>query len=653
MMRRIAVFITLMVPVVAAQTPDDRIYEAIRQNDLAALRTLVRERGVDGKDAQGQTPLMLAAAFGSDEAVRLLLAAGANARSATDTGLTPLHLAAVSVAKTRMLMDAGADVNAVSSIGRTPLLVASSATGNAEVVKLLISRGADVNVADAVGITPLIAAANVNDTEIATLLLAHGANPDRSSTAEGVSTPLTGASRNGNVELVRLLLSRKVDVNATSSGRGATVKNGVIQFGRITALHMAAVSGTLDVLKALLAAGASVDAQDVRGMTPLMFAIATDRANPKVVRMLLDAGASTTLKSTAGESSVDWARKFNNPAVLAELKLAYVPPTAASPVVNVSARAPSTARQAVERSMPLLRSASEKMMTQGGCVACHAQPLTGVAVHFANSRGWTPLTAEPENALIDTTVAARGSQFVQLREGGGLPDAFLYTTFLQSVTRRPASRATDAMLHTLAAKQRQDGSWRGVGATRAPMQDGDISRTALAIRAFTAYATPSRATEYRRRVERAAAWLKAQELFSTENRVMQLLGLQWADVETQTRQARTRELIALQRPDGGWGQTPHLASDAYATGQVLYALRELGTAASDAALRRGVEFLTRTQHDDGSWRVRNRAMKIQPYFEGGFPHEHDQWISHAGTAWAVIGLARTGSESAALTNARR
>jgi hypothetical protein len=147
--------------------------------------------------------------------------------------------------------------------------------------------------------------------------------------------------------------------------------------------------------------------------------------------------------------------------------------------------------------------------------------------------------------------------------------------------------------------------------------------------------------------------LKAQELFSTENRVMQLLGLQWADVETQTRQARTRELIALQRPDGGWGQTPHLASDAYATGQVLYALRELGTAASDAALRRGVEFLTRTQHDDGSWRVRNRAMKIQPYFEGGFPHEHDQWISHAGTAWAVIGLARTGSESAALTNARR
>jgi hypothetical protein len=32
-------------------------------------------------------------------------------------------------------------------------------------------------------------------------------------------------------------------------------------------------------------------------------------------------------------------------------------------------------------------------------------------------------------------------------------------------------------------------------------------------------------------------------------------------------------------------------------------------------------------------------MKIQPYFESGFPYGHDQWISHAGTAWATIGLA--------------
>jgi hypothetical protein len=102
-----------------------------------------------------------------------------------------------------------------------------------------------------------------------------------------------------------------------------------------------------------------------------------------------------------------------------------------------------------------------------------------------------------------------------------------------------------------------------------------------------------------------------------------------------------RELLAEQRPDGGWGQTPYLGSDAYATGQALYTLRELGVPAADAALQRGAAFLRRTQAPDGSWHVTNRAMKVQPYFDGGFPYDHDQWISQAATAWAVIGLART------------
>jgi hypothetical protein len=105
------------------------------------------------------------------------------------------------------------------------------------------------------------------------------------------------------------------------------------------------------------------------------------------------------------------------------------------------------------------------------------------------------------------------------------------------------------------------------------------------------------------------------------------------------RRARVNELLTLQREDTGWSQTPHLASDAYATGQVLYTLRELGVPAVNATMQRGVSFLLRTQHDDGSWFVKSRAMKIQPYFESGFPYGHDQWISHAGTAWATMGLA--------------
>jgi squalene cyclase len=119
---------------------------------------------------------------------------------------------------------------------------------------------------------------------------------------------------------------------------------------------------------------------------------------------------------------------------------------------------------------------------------------------------------------------------------------------------------------------------------------------------------------------------------------MQLLGLKWANENSRIRESRTHELITEQRSDGGWAQTPYLSSDAYATGQVLYTLHELGVPSTDQAFQRGVEYLLKTQQSDGSWFVKSRAMKIQPYFESGFPHGHDQWISSAATAWAVMAL---------------
>jgi hypothetical protein len=171
------------------------------------------------------------------------------------------------------------------------------------------------------------------------------------------------------------------------------------------------------------------------------------------------------------------------------------------------------------------------------------------------------------------------------------------------------------------------------------MQDGDFSRTAMAVRTLAVYGMPGRQAELAGRVDHAADWLAAATPQSTEDRVMQILGLKWAGAKPQVQQQRTKELTALQRPDGGWAQTPWLTSDAYATGQVLYMLHETGASEKNSAVvRRGVEFLLRTEREDGSWFVKSRAMKIQPYFQSGFPYDHDQWISEIGTAWAVIAL---------------
>lgn len=124
---------------------------------------------------------------------------------------------------------------------------------------------------------------------------------------------------------------------------------------------------------------------------------------------------------------------------------------------------------------------------------------------------------------------------------------------MMGTMKLPPSPITDIWVSYLAAKQRQAGNWHGM-ATRAPIQDGDISRTALAIQALSVYAIPARKAEFSARIERAAAWLAAQQPQSTEERTMQLLGLVWAGANRPLRETRKRELKSMQRPDGGWSQ---------------------------------------------------------------------------------------------------
>ena len=72
-----------------------------------------------------------------------------------------------------------------------------------------------------------------------------------------------------------------------------------------------------------------------------------------------------------------------------------------------------------------------------------------------------------------------------------------------------------------------------------------------------------------------------------------------------------------------------------------------GLTDAHVAYRRGAQFLMASQAADGSWHVASRAPKFQPYFEGGFPYGHDQWISEMATGWASIALALAPPEARA------
>jgi ankyrin repeat protein len=632
----------------SSQTPPSTaaLLEVIRANALPELRALVKSGGANDREDQGFPPLVLTTAFGSLDAVRVLLDAGADPNQAGAFGLTPLHVAARDPRKVRLLLERGASVHAVSTAGYTPLMVAAVTNGSEEVVRLLIARGADVNAADTTGVTALIGATYVDNAAAARLLLAAGANVSARGNSGAVSTALIGAAANGNASLTRALLAAKADVSATAANSAATVKNGPVLFGGVTALHAAPTGRNAEVLRLLIDAGAKVDALDVRGMTPLMIAIATDHPDLASIRLLAAHGADSSITSAVGETALDWARKFNDPAVMRVLRLAPAPVGA----LPLDTRAPTPQRKAaVERSLTLLQTSAARVMTDGGCVACHAQPITAMATAAADVQGFHgsgPTTATVQTA---TSLAAGLAGLLQPRLTGGAPDGQVYSGAMMALEKAPPSLTSDALVYYLLALQHEAGNWHGTSATRAPLQDGDMTRTALAVRILTAYRTPALNDEIDGRVKRAMSWLDGQSLVSNEDASMQLLGLTWGGANASTREKRARNLIASQRPDGGWGQTANLPSDAYATGQALYALSESRVAVAAPVVMKATSFLLRTQQPDGSWHVVNRAMKIQPYFESGFPYGHDQWISHAGTAWAVIALSRGAAASATST----
>jgi squalene cyclase len=131
------------------------------------------------------------------------------------------------------------------------------------------------------------------------------------------------------------------------------------------------------------------------------------------------------------------------------------------------------------------------------------------------------------------------------------------------------------------------------------------------------------------------------------------LGLVWANLDQGAIRKATRELLAKQRPDGGWSDLDSMESSAYATGRSLYALQIANLPASDAAYESAVQYLLKTQLEDGSWYVRSRALALQPFFDAGFPHGFDQFISTAATNWATVALAQAGQSKTAVASRER
>ncbi len=622
--------------------------QAIEQSNREDLkRRLAAGADVNAIDKSGTSPLMYAAMYSDAEGMRLFLNRGAAVNVRNNAGATALMWSAGNIEKVRLLIEHGADVNAQAISGRTPLIIAASNPGNVDTVKLLLSKGAQLKLMAATG-GAVFAAANAGDELILKVLLKAGGDPNERDNAG--RTALIVACQFGRVEPAEVLLNAGAKVNE-QSGRRPLAKVGLQELGEQTALLIAAATGNPTLVKFLLDRGADINAKDMRGMTPLMMAASSETQNAETIRILLARGADPNWKANDGQSAISWAEKWGDSGVLKNLQRRSVATNHRTAATVAEVPQEPNARTAIETSLALLQASSTRYFEKSGCVGCHHQPLTAMAVSLARERGLN-FNEEVAKEQLRTMVTVRLPERESLLQGvarGGAPMRDSLMLMGIAAEKYPGDALTVAFTHALAGMQSQDGAWHS-HIVRQPIEHSAFSETAYAIRALQLYGPSGRKPEFAKRIARARSWLLSHTPKDNEDRVKQLLGLAWSGTDPEPLRKTAAQLISEQQPDGGWAQRPGFASDAYATGQTLYAL-SVGAAlrSSDPAYQRGVEYLRRTQFKDGSWLVRSRSLKFQPYFDSGFPHEHDQWISAAATAWATMALT-LGLESPAVAS---
>ena len=376
---------------IAAPALSISLVDAVKSQDKDAARTLLKQHpDVNAAEPDGTTALHWAAHWNDLEMADLLLRAGADVRAVNRYGVSPLSEAAAtgSGALIERLLQAGADPNTLATRQGETVLMRASRVGNAGAVKTLLEHGADADARENYrGQTALMWAAAEGHPEVIKLLVAHGAglnvrSSDRDTTppkmeagtpaapiARGGLAALHFAARQGEIASVLALLEARVDINQKDSdGNTALVlailnthydlaqilidcmadpnignKDGRAALFTAVDMHDADWSPrpdrretdrktSMDIIKSLLAHGASVNAQ-LASASPIMkltqdpgdrslgngatpFMRAARSADLELMRLLLDKGADPKLANKDGlnalmlASGVFWAEKI-------------------------------------------------------------------------------------------------------------------------------------------------------------------------------------------------------------------------------------------------------------------------------------------------------------------------------------------------------
>lgn len=317
---------------------DLKLLESLSQNSAKIMQMIIDkvDKKLINNSLEGKTPLIIAVGNSYIDTAKILIENGANINAVDIEGWSALSYAVnngdIEIAKLllenkakikdelliaikspivesrinimKLLIDNKANINYTNENGFNPLNIAIE-SGDMELTKFLITNGANVNSLMQDGVSLIGYAIAQNNMDLLQILIENGANVNYTGGDSWANTPLQTASRLGLDNVVRILLTRNVDINA-------------VDINGNTALHTAALNSQLSIVKLLLEKNPNLDIQNKVGNTALHLAVIS--GNIDIVGELVLKGANTKIRNNDGKYPRDIARANNSAAIFEVLR---------------------------------------------------------------------------------------------------------------------------------------------------------------------------------------------------------------------------------------------------------------------------------------------------------------------------------------------
>lgn len=305
----------------------------------------------------------------------------------------------------------------------------------------------------------------------------------------------------------------------------------------------------------------------------------------------------------------------------------------------------------LQRAMSFANASALQWERQRDCVTCHTNGLYLVAAgKVAPASVENRRAREFARGYLNRYVVDESKPSGQRGAVEGLVATTCFLTISDIDTDGKLSTDTRRALDHMWSLQDEDGSWGAwLKCGWPPFESDDHFGVTLAAVAAGVMPESYRSTEKAKLgLQRLMKWLDEHPPQNLHHKGMMLWAASNRDelLEGTRRKTWSRELLQMQRPDGGWrlvdlgaGQwkqpedvADKLPSDAYATAFSIFVLRQAAIPADHPKLEKGLEWLRNSQRESGRWFSRSPRRDGKHY------------ISHAATMFAILSFSSCGEQ---------